>query len=94
MPPPDVVAERVGSVRDEALTELVADELVRMADIDAIVRQLLADHPDLGDDVDEAAVRDRFTDTPTSSWRAVAADLVSDAINAADLTGDVRDHLL
>ena len=72
VPPPDVLAEHVQTVRDEALTELVWAEIADMVDIDAVVRQLVADHPDLAD-VDEARVRDTFTDHPTQSWRSVGA---------------------
>ena len=39
VPPPDVVAEHVRTVRDEALTEMVWAEIADMVDIDAVVRQ-------------------------------------------------------
>ena len=77
MPPPDVLAEHVRTVRDEALTELVWAEIADMVDIDAVVRQLVADHPDLAD-VDEARIRDTFTDDPTRSWRSSAQQLVNE----------------
>ena len=75
VPPPEVVAEHVQTVRDEALTEMVWAEIADMVDIDAVVRQLIADHPDLAD-VDEARIRDTFTDDPTQSWRSSAQQLV------------------
>ena len=48
-----------------------------MVDIDAVVRRLVADHPDLAD-VDEARIRDTFTDDPTRSWRSSAQQLVNE----------------
>ena len=45
VPPPDVLAEHVQTVRDEALTEMVWAEIADMIDIDAMVRRLIADHP-------------------------------------------------
>ena len=38
--------------------------------------RLVADHPDLAD-VDEARIRDTFTDNPTQSWRSSAQQLVT-----------------
>ena len=87
VPPADVLAAHVQEVRDEALTELVWAELADMVDIDAVVRQLVADYPDLAD-VDEARVRDAFTDDPTRSWRSVAQQLVHEDIDAADGLAD------
>ena len=69
------------TVRDEALTEMVWAEIADMVDIDAMVRRLVADHPDLAD-VDEARIRDTFTDDPTRSWRSSAQQLVNDDIDA------------
>lgn len=66
VPSPEVLAEHVQKARDEALTGLVTAELEGMVDIDAVVRQLIADHPDLAD-VDEDRVRETFTDQPTRS---------------------------
>ena len=82
-----MLAEHVRKVRDDALTDLVKAELARMVDIDAVVRQLIADHPDLAD-VDEARVRDTFTDHPTRSWRSSAEQLVHEDIDAADGLAD------
>ena len=48
VPPAEVLAANARTIRDEALTELVTEELAGMVDIDALVRQLIADHPDLG----------------------------------------------
>ena len=59
----------------------------RMVDIDAVVRQLVADYPDLAD-VDEARIRDTFTDDPTQSWRSSAEQLVHEDIDAADGLAD------
>ena len=39
VPPPDVLAEHVQTVRDEALTEMVWAEIADMIDIDAMVRR-------------------------------------------------------
>ena len=83
VPPPDVLAEHVRSVRDEALTEMVWAEIADMVDIDALVRRLIADHPDLAD-IDEARIRDTFTDDPTRSWRSSAQQLVNERIDATD----------
>ena len=94
VPPAEVLTVHVQTVRDEALTELVATELSRMVDIDAVVRQLIADHPDLAG-VDETRVRDTFASDPTLSWRSAAQQLVQEDIDAADgLTGAVRAHLV
>ena len=79
--PPDVLAEHVRNVRDEALTEMVWAEIADTVDIDALVRRLVADHPDLAD-IDEARIRDTFTDDPTRSWRSSAQQLVNDDIDA------------
>ena len=76
-----MLAEHVQAARDEALTDLVTQELASMVDIDAVVRQLLADRPDLVD-VDEARIRDTFTDNPTRSWRSSAGQLVAEDIDA------------
>ena len=71
------------------LTDLVTAELERMVDIDAVVRQLIADHLDLAV-VDEDRVRANFTDHPTRSWRSAAEQLVSEDIDAVDgLVDDV-----
>jgi hypothetical protein len=89
VPPPEVLAEHVQKARDDALTGLVTAELERMVDIDAVVRQLIADHPDLAV-VDEDGVRADFTDHPTRSWRSAAEQLVSQDIDAVDgLVDDV-----
>ena len=58
-----------------------------MVDIDAVKRQLIADHPDLAD-VDEARIRDTFTDDPTRSWRSSAQQLVHEDIDATDGLAD------
>ena len=58
-----------------------------MVDIDDVVRQLVTDHPDLAD-VDEARIRDTFTDNPTQSWRSSAEQLVAEDIDAADGLAD------
>ena len=64
-----------------------------MVDIDRVVRQLVADYPDLVD-VDEARIRDTFTDNPTQSWRSSARQLVYEDIEAADgLTESVRQQV-
>ena len=89
VPPSEVLAEHVQKARDEALTDMVTAELERMVDIDAVVRQLIADHPDLAV-VDEDRVRASFTDHPTRSWRSAAEQLVSEDIDAVDgLVDDV-----
>ena len=81
------------TVRDEALTEMVWAEIADMVDIDAVVRRLRADYPDLAD-VDEARIRDTFTDDPTRSWRSSAQHLVNEHIEAADgLTDALRARL-
>jgi hypothetical protein len=87
VPPAGVLAPHVEEVRDEMLTSLVARELVGMVDIDGVVRQLVTDYPDLVD-VDEARVRDTFTDNPTQSWRSSAQQLVHEDIRAADGLAD------
>ena len=87
VPPPEVLAEHVQKARDEALTDLVTAELERMVDIDEVVRQLIADHPDLAV-VDEARVRATFTDHPTRSWRSSAEQLVVEDIDAVDGLAD------
>ena len=93
VPPADVLAEHVQAARDEALTDLVTQELASMVDIDEVVRQLIADRPDLVD-VDEARIRDTFTDNPTRSWRSSAGQLVAEDIDAADgLTESVRQQV-
>ena len=83
MPPPEVVTEHVQTVRDEELTQMVWAEIANMVDVDALVRRLIADHLDLAD-VDEARIRDTFTDDPTQSWRSSAQQLVSEHIAATD----------
>lgn len=94
LPPPDVLAGHVQTVRDETLTEIVATELARMVDIAGVVRQLLTDHPDLVD-VDEARVRETFTSNPFLSWRSAAEQLVDQDIDGVDGLADaVRAHLL
>jgi hypothetical protein len=85
--PPDVLDEHVRSVRDEALTDLVWAELERMVDIAAVKRRLVADHPDLAD-VDEARIRDTFTDDPTQSWRSSAQQLVQKNLDATEGLAD------
>jgi hypothetical protein len=93
VPPPNVVAEHVQAIRDEALTDLVMAELERMVDIDAVVRGLVANHPGLAD-VDEARIRDTFADDPTQSWRSSAQRLVHKDIEAmTGLTDVVRAQL-
>ena len=82
VPPPEVLTEHVQTVRDEALTEMVWAEIADMVDVDAVVRRLVADHPDLAD-IDEARIRDTFTDDPTQSWRSSAQHLVNERIEAA-----------
>ena len=64
-----------------------------MIDIDGVVRQLVTDNPNLAD-VDEARVRDTFTDNPTQSWQSSAEQLVAEDIDAADgLSNAVRAQL-
>ena len=58
-----------------------------MFDIAAVGRQLIADHPALAD-VDEARIRDTFTDDPTQSWRSSAQHLVNADIDATDGLAD------
>jgi len=81
VPPPEVLTEHVQTVRDEALTEMVWAEIADIVDVDAVVHRLVADHPDLAD-IDEARIRDTFTDDPTRSWRSSAQQLVNDDIDA------------
>lgn len=89
VPPADVLTERAQEIRDEVLTDLVTREIQRMIDIGAVIDQLLADHPDLGD-VDEERIRDVFADDPTLSWESAAAQLVHDNIDGLDdLVDDV-----
>jgi len=83
VPPPEVLTEHVQTVRDEALTEMVWAEIADMVDVDALVRRLVADHPDLAN-IDEARIRDTFTDDPTRSWRSSAQHLVNEDIDATD----------
>ena len=93
VPPAEVLAANAAVIRDGALTELVTEEVAGMVDIDAVVHQLIADHPDLAG-VDETRVRDTFTSDPTLSWRSAAQQLVQEDIDAADgLTGAVREQL-
>jgi hypothetical protein len=93
VPPPDVVAEHVRTVRDEALTEMVWAEIADMIDIDAVVAGLIADHPNLAE-VDEERIRATFADEPTLSWRSSAQQLVSERIEDADgLTEMLRAQL-
>lgn len=88
-----MLTPHVEEVRDGALTDLVALELERMVDIDAVVRQLVADYPDLVG-VDEARIRGTFTDQPTRSWRSSAQQLVHEDIDAADgLAESVRQQV-
>ena len=82
VPPPDVLAARVGTVRDERLAELVWLELADMFDVDDVVRHLITSYPDLAD-VGEADVRDMFTNHPTRSWRTAAQQLVHQKIRVA-----------
>ena len=92
VPPADVLAEQVQKARDEALTDLVKTELARLVDVDAVVDQLLADHPEFVI-VDEDRVRANFTDYPTRSWRSTAEQLVSQAIDAAGLVAAAREQI-
>jgi len=93
VPPEDVLSKHVETVRDNTLTDLVAVELGRMADMGAVVRQLLADNPNLAEVV-ESDVRDRFADHRTESWRTAARELVHEDIAAADgLAGVVHRQL-
>jgi hypothetical protein len=87
VPPPNVLAEHVQTVRDEALTEMIWAEIADMVDIDAVVRRLAADHPGLAE-VDEARIRDTFTDHPTRSWRSSAQHLVNEDIDATPGVAD------
>jgi len=82
----------VQKARDEALTDLVTADLESMVDIDAVVDQLLADHPEFVI-VDEDRVRANFTDYPTRSWRSTAEPLVSQAIDAAGLVAAAREQI-
>ena len=94
VPPAEVLAANARVIRDEALTELVTEELAGMVDIDAVVRQLVADHPDLAD-VDESRVRDGFTSRDPWSWWAVTSQLVRGDISAVDgLADTARAHLV
>jgi hypothetical protein len=93
VPPSDVLAAHVQTVRDETLTELVAEKLAELVDVDAVVRQLLADNPGLAE-VGESDVRDRFGSYPTESWRKAAEQLVDDDIDDAGLAGRVRELLI
>ena len=68
-------------------------KLADMVDIAAVKRQLIADDPDLAD-VDEARIRDTFTDNPTRSWRSSAQHLVNEDIEAADGLTEVLRALL
>ncbi len=93
VPPAYVLTSNVQMDRDEMLTSLVKRELLGIVDIDAVVRQLVTDYPDLVD-VDEARIRDTFTDNPTLSWRSSARQLVHEDIEAADgLTESVRQQV-
>ncbi|MCI4674786.1 ATP-binding protein [Candidatus Mycolicibacterium alkanivorans] len=90
VPPAEVLDGYVRAVRDETLTELVWAELAGMVDVDAVVRQLIDNHPELAD-AREARVRESFTGDPYQSWRSATEHLVRDDINAADdLDGSVR----
>ena len=94
MPPAEVLAANARTIRDEALTELVTEELAGMVDIDALVRQLIADHPDLAG-VDETRARDMFTSRDPRSWWAVTSQLVRGDISAVDRLADTaRAHLV
>jgi hypothetical protein len=93
VPPAEVLAEHVVSVRDGALTELVTDELLNIIDVGALVRQLITDNPGLAD-ITETQVRDRFTNQPAESWRAGVDELVHDTIDTIDGFPDqIRDLL-
>ena len=93
VPPAYVLTFNVQVDRDAMLTDLVKQELLGMVDIDAVVSQLVADYPDLVD-VDEARIRDTFTDSPTRSWRSSVRQLVHEDIEAADgLTESVRQQV-
>ena len=85
--------QHVQTVRDDTLTELVAEVLGEIVDIGALVRQLLADYPNLAE-VAESDVSDRFADHRTESWRAAAGELVHDDIDATDGLADASQHLV
>ena len=93
VPPPDVLADRVARFRDARLADLVWSEMARKFNVAAVVRQLVADHPDLAE-VDEARIRDDFTDNPTRSWLTVADQLVDDDIDDAEgITDAIREQI-
>ena len=93
VPPADVLVPHVEEVRDGALTHLIARELEHMVDVDVVVHQLVTDYPDLVD-VDEARIRDTFTDNPIQSWRSSAEQLVAEDIDAIDGISDAVRALL
>lgn len=90
MPPSDVLAEHAELTRDEILADLVA----QVVDIDGVVHQVVASHPNLIG-VHEERVRAGFTDAPAKSWRSVVEGLVLEDINAKiELEDTIRAHLL
>jgi DNA topoisomerase VI subunit B len=83
VPPADVLAANVRIDRDAALNDLIHRELLSMINVDDVVDQLVADHPDLVD-VQEAHVRAMLDDHPTMWWRSSVSGLVRANIDAAD----------
>jgi hypothetical protein len=83
VPPADVLAAQVRSVRDEAFNDLVMRELLRMVNVDDVVHQLIAEHPDLVN-VRESHVRAMLEDYPTMWWKSSVSGLVRGDIDAAD----------
>jgi DNA topoisomerase VI subunit B len=83
VPPADVLAANVYASRNDVLTDLVKRELLNMVNVDDVVHQLVADHPDLVD-VRKSQIRAMLEDHPVMSWRMSVSGLVRASIDAAD----------
>ncbi len=85
MPPPEVLDEHVVEVRDDHLDTLIWNELRRLIDFDAVVRQIKERHPEVVDDIDEERVREWFDaddDNRVEPWSESVDRLVDEDIEA------------
>jgi hypothetical protein len=89
IPPDDVMSRHTDGTCDATLTDLVADEINRLIDVDAIVARLREDNPELAD-VAESDVTAALDVDRTKSWRKAADELVDERIDDAGLSGDIR----
>ena len=88
-----MLTAHVDSAREDALTDMVTDEINRIVDTDALVHRLLENTQFA--DVAEQQVRERFGEHPAESWRKAAKQLVANDIDGTDgLVAEIRALLI